>query len=279
MRPTSSVRRNWPSPSSGRRGDARRGPRRRRGRARGCRAPPADAAHLRAHGEAGRVLLDDEARKPRLAPAVGLRPRQQRDPERHVRSCVGDERLATVDQPAAVAPLGPGADPACVGTGVGLGEPERAERPPLGQGPQPALSLLVVPEEVAAASEPMVAWACQAAATDWSAWPICSMAATKPIVDMPIPPHSSGTRMPSRPELTHLAEEIGRAARLVPGQRRAAERSPLPRSRGRGRRGRCSDSLSEKSMAVQLTPRAAGGPGRTSTSRGGRSGRRTRSRR
>ena len=45
----------------------------------------------------------------------------------------------------------------------------------------------------------MVTWACQAAATDWSAWPICSMAATKPTVDMPIPPHCSGTSMPSRP--------------------------------------------------------------------------------
>ena len=45
----------------------------------------------------------------------------------------------------------------------------------------------------------MVTWACQAAATDWSARPICSMAATKPTVDIPIPPHSSGINMPSRP--------------------------------------------------------------------------------
>ena len=69
-------------------------------------------------------------------------------------------------------------------------------------------------------SEPMVTWACQAAATDWSARPICSMAATKPIVDMPIPPHSSGMSMPSRPELAHLPEQVGRAPRLLPGQRR-----------------------------------------------------------
>ena len=48
-------------------------------------------------------------------------------------------------------------------------------------------------------SEPMVTCACHAAATDWSASPICSIAATKPTVDMPIPPHSSGIRMPSRP--------------------------------------------------------------------------------
>ena len=45
----------------------------------------------------------------------------------------------------------------------------------------------------------MVTWACHAAATDWSARPICSMAATKPTVDIPMPPHSSGTSMPSSP--------------------------------------------------------------------------------
>ena len=48
-------------------------------------------------------------------------------------------------------------------------------------------------------SDPIVTWACHAAATDWSARPICSMAATKPTVDIPIPPHSSGISMPSRP--------------------------------------------------------------------------------
>ena len=45
----------------------------------------------------------------------------------------------------------------------------------------------------------MVTCACHAAATDWSARPICSIAATKPTVDMPMPPHSSGMSMPSRP--------------------------------------------------------------------------------
>ena len=48
-------------------------------------------------------------------------------------------------------------------------------------------------------SDPMVTCACHAAATDWSARPICSIAATKPTVDIPMPPHSSGTSTPSRP--------------------------------------------------------------------------------
>ena len=77
---------------------------------------------------------------------------QQRHAEGHVGAGVGDEGLAAVDQPAAVLRLGPGADAAGVGTGVGLGEPERAEHAALGQRPQPALALLVVAEQVAAAA-------------------------------------------------------------------------------------------------------------------------------
>ena len=68
----------------------------------------------------------------------------------------------------------------------------------------------------------MVTWACHAAATDWSASPICSMAATKPTVDMPIPPQASGTSIPSRPERAHLPQQIGRTTPLVPGLRRAS---------------------------------------------------------
>ena len=48
-------------------------------------------------------------------------------------------------------------------------------------------------------SDPIVTWACHAAATDWSARPSCSIAATKPTVVMPMPPHCSGTSTPSRP--------------------------------------------------------------------------------
>ncbi len=93
--------------------------------------------------------------------------------------------------------FGPGADAAGVGAGVGLGQAEGTEGAPLGQGPQPPLALLVVAEEQSG-REPMVTCACHAAATDWSASPICSMAATKPTVDMPMPPHSSGTSMPEQ---------------------------------------------------------------------------------
>ena len=67
----------------------------------------------------------------------------------------------------------------------------------------------------------MVTCACHAAATDWSARPICSMAATKPTVDMPMPPHSSGIEDAEQAEFAHLAEEIGRAPCLLPGQRGA----------------------------------------------------------
>ena len=76
-------------------------------------------------------------------------------------------------------------------------------------------------------SEPMVTWACQAAATDWSAWPICSMAATKPTVDMPIPPHSSGTSMPSRPRAPiSRRRSVGqRASSQASGARGAISRS------------------------------------------------------
>ena len=56
--------------------------------------------------------------------------------------------LAPLMQPAAVAPLGPGADAPGVGAGIGLGEPEGAERTALGQRAQPALPLVVVAEEV-----------------------------------------------------------------------------------------------------------------------------------
>ena len=46
---------------------------------------------------------------------------------------------------------------------------------------------------------PMVQCACQAAAMDWSARPICSIAATNPTVLAPLPPHFSGTSKPSSP--------------------------------------------------------------------------------
>ena len=99
-------------------------------------------------------------------------------------------------------------------------------------------------------SEPMVAWACQAAATDWSAWPISSMAATKPTVDMPIPPHSSGTRMPRSPSAPiSRRRSVGhRASSQASGARGAISR--WAKSRQSPTRSR-SDSLSEKSMPLR----------------------------
>ena len=96
-------------------------------------------------------------------------------------------------------------------------------------------------------SEPMVTWACQAAATDWSAWPICSMAATKPTVDMPMPPHCSGTSMPSRPSAPiSRRRSVGqRASSQASGARGAISR--WAKSRQRPTRSR-SVSLSEKSI-------------------------------
>ena len=126
-------------------------------------------------------------------------------------------------------------------------------------------------------SEPMVTWACQAAATDWSAWPICSMAATKPTVDMPIPPHCSGTSMPSRPSAP------------ISRRRSVGQRASSQASGARGAISRLGEVAAEAdevafclvegevhgSSIPQLTARPAGGPGRTSTSRAGRAGRRT----
>ena len=74
----------------------------------GVEAAPPDAAHLRSHGEAGGVLLDDEAGEPRASVLGRLGAGQQGHPERHVRPGVGDEGLAPVDQPAAVARVRPG---------------------------------------------------------------------------------------------------------------------------------------------------------------------------
>ena len=96
----------------------------------------------------GGVLLDDEAREPRRLSLFRLGARQQRDPERHVGARVGDERLPPVDQPATVVAIRARADPARVGTGIGLGQAERAEDAPLGQGSQPTLALRVVAEQV-----------------------------------------------------------------------------------------------------------------------------------
>ena len=114
----------------------------------GVETTPADPPHLRTHGEAGRVLLDHEAAIPRTLVVGRAGAGQEGDPERHVRPRVGDEALPAVDQPATVPRLGSGADASGIGAGIGLGESERAQHTPLGQGSQPAFPLSVVAEQV-----------------------------------------------------------------------------------------------------------------------------------
>ena len=95
-------------------------------------------------------------------------------------------------------------------------------------------------------NEPIVTCACHAAATDWSATPICSIAATKPTVDMPMPPHCSGISMPSRPNAPiSRSRSVGhRASSHATGARTAI--SFCANSRQRSTRSR-SGSVSEKS--------------------------------
>ena len=145
---------------------------------------------------------------------------QQRDPEGHVRPGVGDERLSTVDEPAVVTPCGAGPDTACVGSGIGLGEPERAEDAPLGEWSQPTLSLCVVPEEV------------QRQRTDRRVrlprrgHGLVGQADLLHCCDEADRRHADPAPLlrdedAEKSELTHLAEQVGRAPRLFPGQWRA----------------------------------------------------------
>ena len=69
MRPTSRVRRNWLEPEVGIAEEVLVGhPHVVEVELAGVEAPPSDAAHLRSHGEAGRVLLDDEAARTAARP-------------------------------------------------------------------------------------------------------------------------------------------------------------------------------------------------------------------
>ena len=126
--------------------------------------------------------------------------------------------FATVDQPAAVLPLGPGADATGVGSGIGLGEPEGAEHPSLGQRPQPALPLGVVAEQVQGQRADghvglprrrhrLVGQADLLHGGD---------EADRGHAD---PAPLLGDEHAEQAELAHLAEQIGRAPGLLPGQR------------------------------------------------------------
>ena len=168
----------------------------------------------------GRVLLDDEAWRRWASLVVAGRPGQQRDAERHVGAGVGDEGLPPVDQPAAVLALGAGADAAGVGAGVGLGEAEGAEGPALGQRSQPALPLLVVAEQQ------------QRQRADGDVGLPGRRHRLVGQADLlhggdeadgrhPDPAPLLGDEHAEQPELAHLAEQVGGAARLLPGLGRA----------------------------------------------------------
>ena len=156
---------------------------------------------------------------------------EQRHAERHVGAGVGDERLAAVDQPAAVAPHRSRADAARVGAGVGLGQAERAERAALGERPQPTLALRVVAEEV------------ERQRTDRHVrlprrrHRLVGEADLLHRGDEPDRRHADaapllGDQHPEQAQRAHLAEQVGRAPRLLPRRAGRAPRSPSARTRG-----------------------------------------------
>ena len=144
---------------------------------------------------------------------------QQRDAERHVGAGVGDERLATVDQPAAVLLHGSGRDAAGVGAGVGLGQPERTEHPTLGERSQPTLALVVVAEQeqrhrpdrhvrLERGGDRLVG--------------VAELLERGDEADgrHPDPAPLLGHEHPEQPELAHLPQQVGRALRPLPRRRR-----------------------------------------------------------
>ena len=115
----------------------------------GVEAAPADAPHLRSHGETGGVLLDDEAGVTSAAApsaasvrASSVTPNDMSVPALEMKvlrpliSQPPSRRRARVRMPRASEPAS------------GSVSPNAPERPPLGQRPQPALALGVVAEEV-----------------------------------------------------------------------------------------------------------------------------------
>ena len=127
--------------------------------------------------------------------------------------------LRPLIEPAAVTPFGPRADPAGVGAGIGLGEPERAEDPALGQRPQPALALRVGAEQV------------QRQRADGH---VRLPRRGHRLVRQPDLLHRRheadgghpdaapllGDQHAEQAQPAHLAEQVGRAPRLLPGERR-----------------------------------------------------------
>ena len=139
-------------------------------------------------------------------------------------------------------------DAARVGAGVGLGQTERAEDASLGQRSQPALALRVVAEEV------------QRQRADGhvrlprGGHRLVGQADLLHRGDEADGRHADaapllGDQHAEQAQRAHLAEQVGRAPRLLPRQRGARRRSPSARTRGRGSTRSRSDSVSEKSTA------------------------------
>ncbi len=182
-------------------------------------AAPADATHLGTRGEPGRVLLHDEAgvRRGITAPRIG--PCQQGDAEGHVGAGVGDEGLAAVDEPPAVARDRPGRDAPRVGAGLGLGQAEGAEGSPLGQGSEPPLTLLVGAEEVQGqGSDGHVGLPCGGHRLVGQSDLLHGGDETDRGHADPTPPLRDED--PEQPERSHLPEQVGRTAGLLPSLRR-----------------------------------------------------------
>ena len=161
-----------------------------------------------------------------------------------------------ISQPPSLA-LGPRADAAGVGAGVGLGQPERTERPPLGQRAQPPLALRVVAEEE------------QRQRADRH---VRLPGGGHRLVGQPDLLHGGdeadgrhadpapllGDQHAEQAELAHLAEEVGRAARLLPGRRaRARAISFCAKSRQRA------DQVALGSLREKSTPPSYGLTGTT----------------
>jgi hypothetical protein len=101
---------------------------------------PAELAIGGLDDQAGSARLDHE-RRDAVVGAGG-----DRDDAGDRRARVGDERLRAVDHPLVVDQPGPGARRPRVAAGVGLGQPEGAERPTGDEIGQPARLLVVVAE-------------------------------------------------------------------------------------------------------------------------------------
>ena len=125
-------------------------------------------------------------------------------------------------------------DAARVGTGVGLGEAERAERASLGERPEPALALVVVAEEVQRQR------ADRHVRLPRGRHRLVGEAELLHRGDEADGRHADaapllGDQHAEQAERAHLAEQVGGAPRLLPRERRARWRSPSARTRGRGR--------------------------------------------